>query len=148
MTEFDTFEKARELFNKFGFENNDGRYFILFRDYTKNTGMGAAMDFPADAVLVSETAEGFAMILLVTDGVVLNLVNIEKLHTNDMKLFIGRNEISNVTIKKYSLFSSSMKRVSITAGNKKYNFYARVNEPKLPYHNANYAFFESEFYKK
>ena len=154
MNEFTTLENVQKLFESLNLTGAQNSYFIAYKDMNKQVGMtGGAlggvvsgMEYPYDAVLVNRTEKGIAMILLVTDGVVWNMVKLDKLRLKDNEyIFIDNSEIEKIEIKKFALLNSSKKKISIKTKDKKYYLYANIDEPQLPYHNEGFDKFMKEF---
>ena len=156
MNEFNTLENVKRLFENLNLTGTQNSYFIAYKDMNKQMGINggalggvvSGMEYPYDAVLVNRTEKGIAMILLVTDGVVWNMVKLDKLRLKDNEyIFIDNNEIQKVEIKKFALLNSSKKKISIKTNDKTYYLYANVNEPQLPYHDEGFDKFMKEFIK-
>ena len=147
MEEYNTLEKIQKLFGDLNLNGEENNYFIMYKDYTKASGMANGMEYPYDALLVNKTEKGLAMLLLVTNGITLNFTKLEKLHLKNQEYIVINNEdIQSVTIKKYALLNSSKKRITIKTSDKKtYYLYANVNEPLLPYHNEGFEKFMNQY---
>ena len=109
----------------------------------KSNGLVSGMEYPYEGLIVNETNRGFAMIPLKQDGIVLKQ-SINKMHIDRTRniIFIPKENITSITIKKFALINSKMKRISIkTTDGKNYLLFGKVNEESIPYHNENFAKF-------
>ena len=143
MEEFNTLEKVIELFRLSNMYFEENNIFILYKDMQKSNGLVSGMEYPYEGLIVNETNRGFAMIPLKQDGIVLKQ-SINKMHIDRTRniIFIPKENITSITIKKFALINSKMKRISIkTTDGKNYLLFGKVNEESIPYHNENFAKF-------
>ena len=67
----------------------------------------------------------------------------------DKYIFIPAENIKNITVKKFALLNSKVKRISIdTTEGKSHKLYARVEEKDFSYHKDNFATFVEKYGNK
>ena len=150
MEEFNSIEKVIELFRSINGLGQDNAFFVACQDKQKVSGITAGMEYPYDGLLINSTEQGLTMFYL--KNALAGLITLSK--PEKMKLdkehyiFIPSSDIKNVTIKKFALFNSKVKRISIdTVDGKSHKLYARIEEKEFPYHKDGFAKFMGKYSK-
>ena len=164
MEEINTIEKCLELFKSVKCVGKENLIFFAFKDTAKATGPSAmlggavgafaggmvnGMEYPYDGLLINKTENGIGMFVLKQPGVPLTY-KLEKMKLQkDQFIFYKNEDIDEIKVKKFALLNNKKKSITIkTSDKKKYMLYADVNEPKLPYHNDNFAIFIEQYSAK
>lgn len=152
MEEFNTLEKVKALFEEVGGLGNENLFFVTCQDKEKVSGVAAGMEYPYDGLLINASEKGMGMFYL-KSGPLSGLVSLSS--PSKMKLdkenyiFIPIDGIKKVTVKKFALLNSKVKRISIdTVDGKSHKLYARVEEKDFPYHKDNFSAFIEKFSEK
>jgi len=146
MEEFNTIEKAIELFKTVNGYKNNNNIFVAYKDVQKSNGVVGGMEYPFEGLLINQTEDGIGMFYLKQPGLVLTQ-NINKMILQkDKYVFISNDNIKNIAIKNYAIFNSKIKRITIdTNDGKSYKLFAKLNEKTIPYQNLNFTrFIESQ----
>ena len=146
MEEFNTIEKAIELFKTVNGYKNNNNIFVAYKDMQKNNGVVGGMEYPFEGLLINQTEDGIGMFYLKQPGLVLTQ-NINKMILQkDKYVFISNDNIKNIAIKNYAIFNSKIKRITIdTNDGKSYKLFAKLNEKTIPYQTINFTrFIESQ----
>lgn len=161
MEEFNTIEKCLELFKNVDCIGNENLIFFAYKDTAKATstagmlggaigafaaGMVNGAEYPYDGLLINKTENGIGMLIAKQTGVALSY-KVDKMELQKDQLIFYKNEdIKEIKIKKFALLNNKKKSIFITTSDgKKYVLCADLNEPKLPYHNDNFAKFISQY---
>ena len=150
MEEFNNIEKVTELFKSIDGLGQDNAFFIACQDKQHVSGMVAGMEYPYDGLLINCNENGLAIFYLKNPlGGLIGLSKAEKMKlAKDQHIFIPTENIENVTIKKFALLNSKVKRVTIdTADGKSHKLYARLEEKEFPYHKDGFAKFINKYSK-
>lgn len=150
MEEFNSIEKVEELFKKNNGVGENNSYFVACKDKEKSSGMVSGMEYPYDGLLINCNENGLAMFYLKNPlGGLIGLSKAEKMKlAKDQFIFIPASNITNVTIKKFALLNSKVKRVTIdTIDGKSHKLYARLDEKEFPYHKDGFAKFIEKYSK-
>lgn len=146
MEEFNTIEKAIELFKTVNGYKNNNNIFVAYKDMQKSNGVVGGMEYPFEGVLINQTEDGIGMFYLKQPGLVLTQ-NINKMILQkDKYIFISNDNIKNIVIKNYAILNSKVKRITIdTNDGKSYKLFAKLNEKTIPYQTINFTrFIESK----
>ena len=177
MEEFDTKERAEELFRNVNGLGEKNCIFICFLDTNReglkygalgalggvvggavvgaaagaaafSSGVVDGMNRKSDGYLINWTEKGLGIIPLDATAVMLTL-NPAKLKADTSSYFFVNNEqIESIVVKNFNIFNSSTKKVIIALkNNQKLHLMARLNEKLIPYQNENLSKF-AERYKK
>ena len=161
MEEFNTIEKCLDLFKSVNCVGNENLIFFAYKDTAKSTstasmlggaigsfaaGMANAINYPYDGLLINKTENGIGMFMVKQPGVPLTY-KLEKMELQKENFIYYKNEdIREIKIKKFALLNNKKKSVFInTSDGKKYIVCVNMNEPKLPYHNDNFAQFINKY---
>lgn len=149
MEEFNTIEKVKALFESVNGLGNENLFFVACQDKEKVSGAAAGMEYPYDGLLINATEKGLGMFYLQA-GALSGLVSLSSPSkmTLDREhyLFIPSENIKSVTVKKFALLNSKVKRISIdTLDGKSHKLYARVEEKDFPYHKDNFNAFVEKY---
>ena len=150
MEEFNSIEKVVELFRSINGLGGDNAFFIACQDKQKVNGVVAGMEYPYDGLLINTTEQGIIAFYLKNPlGGLIGLSKAEKMKLDrEHYIFIPAGNITNVTIKKFALFNSKVKRISIdTVDGKSHKLYARLEENAFPYHKDGFAKFMEKYGK-
>lgn len=150
MEEFNSIEKVTELFRSINGLGQDNAFFIACQDKQKVNGVVAGMEYPYDGLLINLTEQGIVAFYLKNPlGGLIGLSKAEKMKLDrEHYIFIPASEIKNVTIKKFALFNSKVKRITIdTVDGKSHKLYARLEENAFPYHKDGFAKFINKYSK-
>ena len=150
MEEFNTIEKVAELFRSINGLGQDNAFFIACQDKQKVSGVVAGMEYPYDGLLINLTEQGIVAFYLKNPlGGLIGLSKAEKMKlARDQFIAIPAGNITNVTIKKFALFNSKVKRITIdTIDGKSHKLYARLEEKEFPYHKDGFAKFLAKYNK-
>lgn len=164
MEEFNTIEKCLELFKSAKCVGKENVIFFTFKDTAKTTGpsgmLGGAvgafaggmvngMEYPYDGLLINKTENGIGMFVVKQPGIPLTY-KLEKMKLQkDQFIFYKNEDIEEIKVKKFALLNNKKKSITIkTSDGKKYMLFANINEPKLPYHNDNFAKFVEKYSAK
>lgn len=164
MEEFNTIEKCLELFKSVNCIGNENLIFFAYKDTAKSAGpsvmVGGAIGafaggmvngakHPYDGLLINKTENGIGMFMITQPGIPLTY-KLEKMELQKDKFIFYRNEdIKEIKVKKFALLNNKKKSILIrTSDNKKYVLCSDVNEPRLAYHNSNFAKFIEKYSAK
>lgn len=150
MEEFNTIEKVVELFRSINALGQDNAFFIACQDKQHVVGVEAGMEYPYDGLLINSTEQGIIAFYLKNPlGGLIGLSKAEKMKlARDKFIFIPTSNIKGVTIKKFALLNSKVKRVTIdTVDGKSHKLYARIDEKEFPYHKDGFAKFIDKYSK-
>lgn len=150
MEEFNTIEKVAELFRSINGLGQENAFFIACQDKQKQSGLVAGAEYPYDGLLINLTERGIVAFYLKNPlGGLIGLSKAEKMKlARDQYIAIPAENITNVTIKKFALFNSKVKRIVIdTADGKSHKLYARIDEKEFPYHKDGFAKFMGKYSK-
>ena len=147
MEEFNTIEKVKALFESINGLGNENHFFVACQDKEKVSGAVAGMDYPYDGLLINSTEKGLGMFYLKAGALsgLVSLASPSKMTLDKANyIFIPSGNIKSITIKKFALLNSKVKRISIdTKDGKSHKLYARVEEKDFPYQKDNFnAFIE------
>ena len=147
MEEFNTIEKVNAIFESINGLGNDNHFFVACQDKEKVSGAAAGMEYPYDGLLINACEKGLVMFYLKAGALsgMISLVSPSKMSLDkDNYIFIPSDNIDKITVKKFALLNSKVKRISIdTKDGKSHKLYARVEEKDFPYHKDNFnAFIE------
>lgn len=152
MEEFNTIEKVRELFGSINALGNDNTFFVASQDKQKVSGMAAGMEYPYDGLLINDNENGISMFYLKAGALsgLITLSSPSKMTLNkEGYIFIPRENISEIIIKKFALFNSKTKRIEInTKDGKSHKLYANIEEKDFPYQKENFAKFMEKYGNK
>ena len=149
MEEFNTFEKVQALFASVNGLGNQNYFFVACQDKQKVAGAAAGMDYPYDGLLINMTERGLGMFYLKA-GALSGLVTLSSPSKMTIDkgsfFFIPAENIKGITIKKFALLNSKVKRISIdTTDGKSHKLYARVEENDFPYHSGGFNAFVARY---
>jgi hypothetical protein len=152
MDEFNTIDKVQALFAAVNGLGNDNHFFVACQDKQKVTGVAAGMEYPYDGLLINSCERGLAMFYLKA-GALSGLVTLSSPSKMTLDkanyIFVPAQNIKGVTIKKFALLNSKVKRISIdTADGKSHKLYARIEEKDFPYHANGFNAFVEKFGSK
>ena len=147
MEEFNTIEKVKALFESVDGLGDQNLFFVTCQDKEKVSGAAAGMDYPYDGLLINATEKGLVMFYLKAGALsgMISLASPSKMSLDKENcIFIPAENIDKITVKKFALLNSKVKRISIdTRDGKSHKLYARVDEKDFPYHKDNFnAFIE------
>ena len=152
MEEFNTVEKVKALFESVNGLGNSNLFFVACQDKAKVTGAAAGMEYPYDGLLINSNENGLGMFYLKA-GALSGLVTLSSPSKMTLDkanyIFIPAGNIKNITIKKFALLNSKVKRISIdTLDGKSHKLYARIEEKDFPYHQNNFNAFMEKYGSK
>ena len=149
MEEFNTKEKVLELFAKGGCLGNENCCFIACKDSSRaESGLLGGMNYPYDGVLINKTENGIGMIFLRFIKPIFLKTDITNFAISGYPCeFIPNSEIRQIKVKNASIVRKNSKSLIIKTGNKKHCLVVNLDEPLLPYHNADFAQFMSQYAK-
>lgn len=176
MKEFNSIEKAKELFESVNGLGENNCIFLCFYDTTregiKYGALGAAgavggavagavagaavfssgavegMNREYVAYLINWTEKGLAIIPFEAKGVMLTLTPAKLKLDISSYFFLSNDQIESIVVKNFNIFNSSTKRVKITLkNNQKLHLMARLNEKLIPYQKENLSKFADKFKK-
>ena len=148
MSEYNTYEKVLSLFNRVGELGTYNNIFAGIKD-SRNTmmlggavgGMVNGMEFPFDGLLINQSDKGIGLFYLKQPGIPLTY-KLEKMNIEmDKYIFIPKENIKNITIKKFAILNLKTKCVKIETTDKTYKLIANIDEKAFPYHAENFARF-------
>ena len=147
MEEFNNIEKVKALFASVNGLGNENLFFVACQDKEKVSGAAAGMEYPYDGLLINATEKGLVMFYLKAGAFsgMVSLASPSKMSLDKENcIFIPAENIDKITVKKFALLNSKVKRISIdTTDGKSHKLYARVEEKDFPYHKDNFnAFIE------
>jgi len=172
MEEFQTIEKAYELFKNANCAGNENCIFVAFRDTSRGGvqagiagGIGGAVgaivanavaksmvshdaftNLLYDGFLINKTEAGIGLIPLNNDGVMW-LASTEKLRANtNLSFFIKNEEIESVKIKNLALLNSKIKSIKITfTDGFKLRLIVRMKDKFISYTESNFPSFMQSY---
>lgn len=152
MEEFNTLEKVKELFNSVGCKGDENCYFVALKDNRKaKSGFVGGMEYPYSGLLINATEKGLGMFYLNPEKIsdVFFKLDVSKLKiTENSYFFIPNENIKEIKVKKYNIFSSKVKGVTIRTNDKKtHHLFANLNESTIPYQSENLDKFASKYEK-
>ncbi len=163
MEEFQTIERAFELFRNQNCVGNQNCIFVAMKDYNHASNkigvaagvgglLGAAIssqmgkkdafqDMAYDGFLINKTENGLALIPLNAQGVMWTATT-EKLMAYPACFFFRNDEIESIKIKNFALINSKIKSLKIKFKDG-YTLYliVRVKDKIISYHERNFAEF-------
>ena len=147
MEEFNTVEKVNALFGSINGLGNENLFLVTCQDKEKVSGAVAGMEYPYDGLLINACEKGLVMFYLKAGPLsgMISLASPSKMTLDkENYIFIPSENIKKITVKKFALLNSKVKRISIdTVDGKSHKLYARVEEKDFPYHKDNFnAFIE------
>jgi hypothetical protein len=147
MEEFNTIEKVNALFESINGLGNENHFFVTCQDKEKISGAAAGMEYPYDGLLINACEKGLVMFHLKAGALsgMISLASPSKMSLDKANvIFIPSDNIKKITVKKFALLNSKVKRISIdTKDGKSHKLYARVEEKDFPYHKDGFnAFIE------
>lgn len=150
MEKFNTLEKVKELFNSVGCKGSENCYFVALKDFKKaKSGIEGGMEYPYNGLLIDATEKGLGMFYLNPEKAsdVFFKLDVSKLKiTENSYYFLPNENIKEIKIKKYSIFSSKVKSLSIKTNDKKtHQLFVNIDETLIPYHSENFAKFASKY---
>ena len=158
MDEFNTIERVQEIFRSINALGSDNTFIVTCKDTQKAGGglvggMVEEMENPYDGLLINDYDMGIVMFYLKSSGLnggLTGWASPSKMTLDKANyIFIPRNNVKEVIIKKFALLNSKMKRIQInTLDGKSYKLYARVEESDFPYHKDNFAKFMAKYGSK
>lgn len=146
MEKFDALEQVKELYKKVDGLKKENNFFVGIKDARKNSGVAGGMEYPYTGLLINYTEEGLGIFYLDQPG--LNLTfKLSKMGVKEDSYFFVKNEdIESVTIKKFALFNSKVKVVSIKLKDGKNHIIdVKLEEPDYPYHNSGFSKFLEKY---
>ena len=124
-------------------------FFVTCQDKEKVSGAVAGMEYPYDGLLINATEKGLGCFYLKSGPLsgMITLSSPSKMSLDkDNYVFIPSENIKMITVKKFALLNSKVKRISIdTKDGKSHKLYARVEEKDFPYHKDNFNAFIEKF---
>ena len=149
MEEFNTVEKVNALFASVNGLGNENHFFVACQDKQKVSGAAAGMEYPYDGLLINANERGLVMFYLQA-GALSGLVSLSSPSKMTLDkanyIFIPNENIQSITIKKFALLNSKVKRISIdTRDGKSHKLYARLEEKDFPYHKDNFDAFIGKY---
>lgn len=149
MNEFNTIEKVEELFKSINALESDNTFFVACQDKQKVSGAVAGMEYPYDGLLINDTKKGITMFYLKAGALsgLFTLSNPSKMTLDkENYIFIPKDDIKEIKIKKFALLNSKTKRIEInTMDGKSHKLYANVEEKDFPYQKDNFAKFIEKY---
>lgn len=149
MEEFNTIDKVKALFESVNGVGNDNLFFVTCQDKEKVSGAAAGMEYPYDGLLINACEKGLVMFHLKAGALsgMISLASPSKMTLDKENcIFIPTENIRGITVKKFALLNSKVKRISIdTVDGKSHKLYARVEEKDFPYHKDNFNAFIEKF---
>ena len=149
MEEFNTIDKVKALFESVNGVGNDNLFFVTCQDKEKVSGAAAGMEYPYDGLLINACEKGLVMFHLKAGALsgMISLASPSKMTLDKENcIFIPTENIKGITVKKFALLNSKVKRISIdTVDGKSHKLYARVEEKDFPYHKDNFNAFIEKF---
>ena len=149
MEEFNTIDKVKALFESVNGVGNDNLFFVTCQDKEKVSGAAAGMEYPYDGLLINACEKGLVMFHLKAGALsgMISLASPTKMTLDKENcIFIPTENIRGITVKKFALLNSKVKRISIdTVDGKSHKLYARVEEKDFPYHKDNFNAFIEKF---
>ena len=140
-------DKLKKLFEDVNGNGSENSYFVAYKDMQKSSGMVSGMEYPYDGLLINMTENGLGFFYLKQAGIVLTQ-NLAKMTLDkDSYTFISNDEIKNVTVKKFALLNSKVKRISIDTADKSYKLFAKIEEKDIPYQTDNFTKFIEKYSK-
>ncbi len=150
--EFNSVEKVRALFESVNGLGNENLFFVACQDKEKVSGAVAGMEYPYDGLLINASEKGLGIFYLKAGALsgLITLSSPSKMTLNkESYIFIPADDIQKVTVKKFALLNSKVKRLSIdTKNGKSHKLYARVDEKDFPYHKDNFNAFIEKYGNK
>ncbi len=152
MEEFNTIEKVSALFAEVNGLGEENLFIVTCQDKEKVSGAVAGMEYPYDGLLINANEKGLGMFYLKAGAFsgLITLSSPSKMSLDkDNYVFIPSDNIEKITVKKFALLNSKVKRISIdTKDGKSHKLYARVEEKDFPYHKDNFAAFIEKYASK
>ena len=149
MEEFNTIEKVKALFESVDGCGSENLFFVTCQDKQKVSGMVAGMEYPYDGLLINANETGLGMFYLKAGALsgMITLASPSKMTLDKENcIFIPTENIRGITVKKFALLNSKVKRISIdTKDGKSHKLYARVEEKDFPYHKDNFNAFVEKY---
>ena len=149
MEDFNTIEKVRALFESVNGSGNENLFFVACQDKEKVSGAVAGMEYPYDGLLIDASEKGLGMFYLKAGALsgLITLSSPSKMTlVKDSYSFIPADQIKSITVKKFALLNSKIKRISIdTTDGKSHKLYARVEEKDFPYHKDGFGAFVEKY---
>ncbi len=141
MEDFNTIEKAEELFKKEDCFGQENLIFLTFKDVQQGGGMLNGMKYPYDGLLINHTEDGIGMFYLKYEKP-FSLKPAESMLLKGDFVFIPKDDIFKIRVKNYNFVKKSVKKVIIdTKDGKSHKLMAHVKEDKIPYHEENFEVF-------
>lgn len=152
MEEFNTIEKVRALFESVNGLGNENLFFVTCQDKQKVSGAVAGMEYPYDGLLINATENGIGMFYLKAGALsgLITLASPSKMTLDkEHYIFIPKENIREVIVKKFALLNSKTKRIEInTVDGKSHKLYCKVDEKDFPYHKENFNTFIEKYSNK
>jgi len=152
MDEFNTIEKVEELFRSVNGLGENNSFFVACQDKQNVSGMVAGMEYPYDGLLINDSEKGIGMFYLKGSALsgLITLSSPSKMTLDKTNyIFIPKENIQGIVIKKFALFNSKTKRIEInTLDGKSHKLYANVEEKDFPYQKDNFAKFMGKYGSK
>ena len=149
MEEFNTIDKVNALFESVNGLGNENHFFVACQDKEKVSGAAAGMEYPYDGLLINASEKGLGMFYLKSGPLsgMISLASPSKMKLDKANyIFIPSDNIKKITIKKFALLNSKVKRISIdTKDGKSHKLYARVEEKDFSYHKDNFNAFTEKY---
>ena len=138
MEEFNTIDKVKELFRAKGLGGDNDIYLALLKDFGKQSGMVAGMEYPYTGMLVDITDTGIGMYHLVQPKFSLRVLIENLVIDKDSYTFLSNDDIKSVEVKKFALLDSKRKLLIIKTNDKKTHYlYGSVADTLIPYNSEN-----------
>ena len=151
MEEFNTIEKVEELFKSINALGSNNTFFVASQDKQKVSGMVAGMEYPYDGLLINDSEKGITMFYLKAGALsgLITLSSPSKMTLDkENHIFIPKEDIKEIIIKKFALLNSKTKRIEInTLDGKSHKLYANLEEKDFPYQKENFAKFIEKYSK-
>ena len=153
MEKANTLEKVTKLFENVGCKGEQNCYFVTAKNFNKSKGgMVGGMEYPYTGLLINATEKGLGIFYLnpAKASDILFKIDLAKLIVKeDSYFFIPNEAIKEITVKKFSIFKSNVKSITIKTSDKKvHQLMANLDEPEIEYHNENLAKFIDMHEKK
>ncbi|MBE6161348.1 MAG: hypothetical protein E7158_03930 [Firmicutes bacterium] len=151
MDEFNTFEKVKIIFESVNALGESNVFFVACKDKEKSNGMVSGMEYPYDGLLINDSEKGITMFYLKANALsgLITLAKPSKMTLDkEHYIFIPKENIKEIKIKKFALLNSKTKRIEInTLDGKSYKLYANIEEKDFPYQKENFNKFIKKYEK-
>ena len=151
MEEFNTIEKAKELFRSVGDESEEKCIIFAYYDTTKETMQAGIVGgaFAGAGAIGGVTNNGIGIIPLDNDGIMWSFSSAKLKPNLSSYFFISFEQIQSIIVKDLNIFNKSIKRIKIVLiNNQNLCLLSKVNLKQMPYQTENLAKFVEQYQNK